>query len=204
MSEERVFFKSESLNIEGLLEDVPGDKGVVITHPHPLYGGDMDNNVVDAVRLAFKEIGYSTLRFNFRGVGYSEGSHDNGIGEQHDVSAAIQYLTDLGKMSITLAGYSFGAWVCALGIDTFDQVERLIMVSPPVSFLDYDFLKYNPKIELVIAGTEDDIGTYKKIEQMMLKWNPKARLKVIEGADHFYWGKTDAIQAIIGEFLDGK
>ncbi|MBN1847951.1 MAG: alpha/beta hydrolase [Deltaproteobacteria bacterium] len=201
MSEEQIFFHAQGIQIEGLLENLPGDKGVIIAHPHPLYGGDMHNNVVDVLCRAFKGKGYGTLRFNFRGVGQSEGQYDNGIGEQDDVKAAVQYLSDLGKTHITLAGYSFGAWVVAHipGVD--DQVERLIMVSPPVDFMDFTFLKYTPKLHLVIAGTKDEFGPADRIEEMLPAWNPQAALKVIQGADHFYWGKTQKIQGILHGFL---
>ncbi len=204
MSEERIFFNAGEIKIEGLLEDHPGDRGIVIAHPHPLYGGEMNNNVVDAVRRAFSENGYSTLRFNFRGVGRSGGSHDNGVGEQDDVRAALTLLSNLGKKRIVLAGYSFGAWVCALGIETFDQAEQLIMISPPVRSVDFTFLKNNSKIALIIAGTEDEIGDVQEIEKMLSDWNPEAVLEIIEGADHFYWGKTNAIQAILRKFLKGQ
>ena len=200
MPEERIFYDANGVQIEGLLEKLPGDKGVVIVHPHPLYGGDMYNNVVDAVRQAFLDKGYSILRFNFRGVGRSGGTHDNGIAEQDDIRGALQYLSGLGKARITLAGYSFGAWVIALGIATFDQAERVIMISPPVSFIDFTFLTHQPKIRLIIAGAEDEIGQVRTIKEMLPTWNPEAELNIIHDADHFYWGKTQEIQRILKEF----
>ena len=201
MAEERIFFKADGLKLEGMLADFPNDKGVVISHPHPLYGGSMHNNVVKAVAQAYKEQGYSTLRFNFRGVGLSEGDYDNGNGEKRDVHAALQYLTKLGKAKIDLAGYSFGSWVNALGIDVFKEAGRLIMVSPPVDFIDFGFLKCSPKIRLVICGTLDEIAGYRHVERMLPSWNNKATFRVIEGADHFYMGYEDEIRRIIGEFL---
>ena len=202
--EEEIFLQSGDVKIEGLIENLPGDKGVVVTHPHPLYGGEMHNNVVEAIVQAYREKGYSTLRFNFRGTGRSQGVHDNGVGEQEDVRAALQYLTSLGKRQIDLAGYSFGAWIDALGLETFEEAGRLIMVSPPVNFIDFAFLSYNPKIQLVIVGTHDDIAGVKAVEEMTPTWNPEAVLKIIEGADHFYWGKSKELKAIIHEFLDDK
>ncbi len=201
MAEERVFFKSGGLKIEGLLESRHSDRGVVITHPHPLYGGDMFNNVVEAIVQAYREKGHSTLRFNFRGVGQSEGEYDNGIGEQENVRAALGYLSDLGKMNIDLAGYSFGAWVNALGLEGFAKANRMIMVSPPVNFIDFSFLTYDQKIQLVIVGTEDDIAGFKMVEGMLQTWNPEANLRNIQGADHFYWGKINELKSIIHEFL---
>jgi uncharacterized protein len=161
----------------------------------------MHNNVVKAVANAYREQGYSTLRFNFRGVGLSEGDYDNGTGEQQDVHAALRYLTKLGKTKVDLAGYSFGSWVNALGIEAFTEAERLIMVSPPVDFIDFGFLKYNAKIQLVICGTLDDIAGYRNVERMLPSWNDQSTFRVIEGADHFYLGYEDEIKRVIGEFL---
>ena len=204
MAEERVLINSENLKIEGLFDNLFGERGVVVTHPHPLYGGDMHNNVVEAIVQAYREKGYSTLRFNFRGVGRSEGAYDNGIGEQEDVRAALLHLSDLGKKHIHLTGYSFGAWVNVLGLGALEQVEKMIMVSPPVDFIDFSFLTYDPKIQLVIAGTNDDIAGLKGIEKMLPLWNPEADLRIITGADHLFSGKIGELKSIICAFLDSK
>ena len=204
MTEEQIFFDSGELKIEGLLENLQGEKGLIVTHPHPLYGGEMRNNVVEAITQAYREEGYSTLRFNFRGVGKSEGSYEDGKGEQEDVRAALNFFSGLGKRNIDLAGYSFGAWVNALGMEKLDQAKRIVMVSPPVNFVNFDFLKYNPKIQMTIVGNRDDIAGYKILEKLMPEWNPEATLRIIEGADHFYWGYTDALKSIITEFLENN
>jgi uncharacterized protein len=204
MAQKRALFEADGLKLEGLLEELPGEKGVVITHPHPLYGGTMHNNVVKAVAHAYQEKGYSTLRFNFRGVEKSGGDFDNGVGEQEDVKAALKYLLDLDKKQLDLAGYSFGAWVNALGLPKFDETQRLIMVSPPVSFIDFSFLQYSPKIKLVICGTRDEIAEYKKVEKMLPKWNDQAVSRVIQGADHFYSGYEEELKEIMKEFLSGS
>jgi len=201
LAEERIFFDSGGLNIEGLLENLPGERAVVVAHPHSLYGGTMHNNVVKAVAHAYQEEDYSTLRFNFRGVKNSEGEFGNGQGEQEDVKGALRHLESLGKSRIDLAGYSFGAWVNALGLDKFEEAQRLIMVSPPVSFVDFGFLQYSPKIQLVICGTRDEIAEYKQVEKMLPKWNDEAVFRVVQGADHFYSGYEEELIDIIGRFL---
>jgi len=201
LAEERIFFDSGGLNIEGLLENLPGERAVVVAHPHSLYGGTMHNNVVKAVAHAYQEEDYSTLRFNFRGVENSEGEFGNGQGEQEDVKGALRHLESLGKSRIDLAGYSFGAWVNALGLDKFEEAKRLIMVSPPVSFVDFGFLQYSPKIQLVICGTRDEIAEYKQVEKMLPKWNDEAVFRVVQGADHFYSGYEEELIDIIGRFL---
>jgi hypothetical protein len=201
LAEGRIFFDSGGLRIEGLLHNLPGENAAVVTHPHSLYGGTMHNNVVKAVANAYQKEGYTTLRFNFRGVEKSEGEFGNGQGEQQDVKEALKYLVSLRKSQIDLAGYSFGAWVNALGLDEFQGAERMIMVSPPVSFIDFSFLEHSPKIKLVICGTRDEIAEYKKVERMLPKWNSEAAFRVIQGADHFYAGYEQELMDIIGEFL---
>ena len=204
MAEERVFFESGNLQIEGFLGKTPGDRGVVVTHPHPLYGGSMHSNVVKSIVQTYGENGYTTLRFNFRGVGKSEGVYEEGVGEQDEVKAALKYLFQLGKERIDLAGYSFGAWVNAFGIGRFEEARRLILVAPPVNFMSFDFLKDHPKIQLVIVGTEDDIADLTLIEELVPKWHPEAVLKKINGADHFFSGHTVQLMKVIHEFLDDE
>jgi len=201
MAEEKIFFPSNSVKIEGLLRTTAGDKALVVTHPHPLYGGSMHNDVVEAVVHVYQQEGYNTLRFNFRGVGNSQGTYDNGVAEQEDVKAAIRYFTEKGNEYIVLAGYSFGSWVNALAISGADNVQRMVMISPPVAFMDFHSIGYIPQIQLVIAGSLDDIAPVKLIKKMLPTWNPHARLDVIEGADHFYTGNLAKLKAILAESL---
>jgi len=202
MAEERIFIQVEDFSIEGLINESPGKEAVVITHPHPLYGGEMNNNVVLSIINAYHQQGYTTLRINFRGVGQSGGSYADGIGEQEDVRAAISYLSDLGKTAIDLAGYSFGARVNAMGLNSYELVDRLVMVSPPVGFMDFSFLGYNSKIRLVISGENDDIAPPAKIKELIPTWNPEAEFRVIDGIDHFYSGGTTEVEEIIKNFLN--
>jgi len=202
MKEERVVFTSQALSIEGLISESQGLKGVVVTHPHPLYGGSMNNIVVESVVQAYRERGYTTLRFNFRGVGRSGGVYDNGTGEQEDVRAAVAYLTQLGKTFIDLAGYSFGSWVNARCIGDLNDVHRMVMVSPPVAFMDFAFFGRCSKLRLVITGSEDDIAPPGMIEEMLPVWSPDAAFSIVTGADHFYREKTYEIQTAICGLID--
>ncbi|HYQ90736.1 MAG TPA: alpha/beta fold hydrolase, partial [Candidatus Competibacteraceae bacterium] len=152
MTEHTVHFPAGSLQLEGLLSPAFGDKGVVIAHPHPLYGGDMNNNVVETLARVYRQYGFTTLRFNFRGVGGSQGSYDEGEGEQEDIKAALDYLLDQGKIRLDLAAYSFGAWVSALARTAQDKVQRLILVAPPVDFCDFHNVRSLPKLSLVVTG----------------------------------------------------
>ena len=195
--EERVFFMCGDIELEGLIHRGDSDQGVVITHPHPLYGGDMQSYVVDAMVSAYGKKGYTTLRFNFRGVGRSMGVHDNGEGEQDDVRAALAHLSDAGMDSIDLAGYSFGAWVNAHAASGGTSVRSMIMVSPPVGFRAFEVESVMPCLKLVVTGSRDDIAPAAEIEKMLPRWNADARLEVIEGADHFYAGHFGTIESIL-------
>jgi len=201
MAEEKIKFASKDLFIEGLLCIQEGEKGVVVTHPHPLYGGTMYNQVVETLVEVYQNNAFSTLRFNFRGVAGSEGHYDEGKGEQEDVRSALQYMHERGKRDVDLAGYSFGAWVNAKINDTHSLYDRIVMISPPVAFLDFSFLSFNPKIRLVVAGGKDNIAPADTITNVINTWNQKAHLEVIEGADHFYTGKIGSLKSTLSRFI---
>ena len=201
---EKIRFMSDEYEIEGRLEKGSRQKGVVITHPHPLYGGDMFNNVVAAISKVYRQNGYTTLRFNFRGVGKSQGSYGDGLGEQDDVRAAVSYLADSGIDQIDLAGYSFGAWVNALAIIGGLQVANMVMVSPPVAFIDFGSISNLASLRLIISGSRDDIAPPDLIEKTYRGWNSEAQFEVINGADHFYVGYTDKLEAILATHLESR
>ena len=199
--EKRITFESDGLEIEGLFSRSESDRAAVVTHPHPLYGGDMHNPVVAAVAAVYQQMGYATLRFNFRGTGGSRGSHDKGIGERRDVAAALEFLKQSGGRRLDLAGYSFGAWVNAHLPCGAAAVERMVMVSPPVGFIEFDEVAGIECLELVVTGSRDDIAPVAAIQGALPDWNPKARLEVIGGADHFYSGRMDELSAALKKHL---
>lgn len=204
MEEEIVYIRSGALVLEALLDKGGRNGAVVVTHPHPLYGGNMQNNVVAAIAEAYRREGYATLRFNFRGVGQSGGSYGEGIGEQQDVEAAVNYFLERELSCIDLAGYSFGAWVNATAMKRLAGVRRLVMVSPPVNFMDFSIVEHNAKIELVIAASNDDIAPPETIKKMLRTVNPQAALKIIADTDHFYRGKTGEIRELLHRFLTSE
>lgn len=183
----RVSFFSGACRLEGLLQEGhQPDKGVVVTHPHPLYGGDMYNLVVERVADAYQRRGYTVLRPNFRGVGTSEGVYDNGRGERQDAASARKYLEALGIAKIDMAGYSFGAWINAgLDLEGMGPGDQ-IMISPPVAFMDFSEIAAVSRLKLVVAGSLDEFAPPAMLEKMIPQWNPDARLEVISGADHFF------------------
>ena len=199
--EDKIEFLADSIVLEGLLQKNSAAHGVVITHPHPLYGGNMHNNVVVAISQAYQKLDYTTLRFNFRGVGGSQGSYGDGIGEQEDVSAAVAFLADLGMNQIDLAGYSFGAWVNGcLGCATAG-IANMVMVAPPVAFIEFDPIGTIDCLKLIVTGSRDDIAPPAMIRQTYQKWNTEAHFEVINGADHFYGGYEDRLKDILASIL---
>lgn len=195
--EEKIYFLSGKYELEGLFDKNGMDNGVAITHPHPLYGGDMNNFIVELIARAYQKKGFTTLRFNFRGTANSQGTYDDGSGEQEDVHAAISTLAKMGIKKIDLAGYSFGAWVNALAISKNTTVRNMTMVSPPVSFLDFSSIDSIPCLKMVVTGSRDDIAPADRIKAICPEWNQNARLEIIKGADHFYSGYIDRLESIL-------
>jgi len=202
-SEEPVFFKSGALRLEGRLWRAPGPDAVVITHPHPLYGGELENPVVAVLDEVYRRLGYSTLRFNFRGVGGSEGDYDNGCGELDDLRAAADVLTDLDKTVTDLAGYSFGAWINLHVTPPLATVRRLALVAPPVAYMDFDAVPPLSAELAVIVGDCDSFAPLDLLREQIPLWHRSSQLHVLPGADHFYQGALDRLAGLVETVLTG-
>ncbi len=193
MAEKKIkIIKNDGGSLEALWHQGTAEAGVVIAHPHPLYGGDMYNNVVEAVQKAYQAHGYTTLRFNFRGVGGSTGQYDEGRGEQEDVMAAYDFLKDSGAVKIDLAGYSFGAWVNARVAAKLPEAP-MIMVSPPAAMLGFPKDLKISSLKLVITGSADEFAPPDLIKKLTAQWNPGTPCEIINDADHFFWGFSEAL-----------
>ncbi len=197
-----VTFASGVLTLEGALnlpERTPAP-GIVVCHPHPMYGGDMHNNVVDAVCQTAAADGIVALRFNFRGAGGSEGSYDNGVGEQDDVGAALAYLRELPEVDgarVALAGYSFGAAIALQAVD--ERLNAFIAVSLPTTMPLKDVRVACPA--LFISGDEDQYSDAGELTRLVRGLGSKAELKLLPGLGHFWFGVERDLQAIISPFL---
>ncbi len=207
MKEEKVFFPSKGVQLEGLLsiqEALSVKRGVVLCHPHPQYGGDMHNLVISTAVDAASQEGFSTLRFNFRGVGRSEGSYSEGVGEREDVKAAIDYLVSaLGHSDSPLAllGYSFGAWA-ALPVGTQDdRIKAMVAVAPPLELYDFVFLEGSKKIKLLMAGDRDFFCPKALLENWFEGLEEPKTLAIIEGADHFFFAHHRQLIVPLREFF---
>ena len=163
--------------------------GVVICHPHPLYGGDMDNPVVVRVQQVCADLGLATLRFNFRGVGRSSGTHGAGLAEQDDARAALDALAQaLSGGPLAIVGYSFGAWVAALVGWSDARVTAIALIAPPLTLYDFGRVEGKRVPTLAVAGTADPYCPAGDFERFAARfaWVTPA---LIEGADHFFFGK---------------
>ena len=194
MKEVRVTFQSGELTLEGLLAEPSGSqpvRGGVVCHPHPLYGGSMYNNVVDAALGAMWELGWATLRFNFRGVGASEGEHSGGIGEASDAAAAVQFLTSqpgIESAGAVLAGYSFGSMAAMKAAPTINNLTALTLVALPLQMVDAAALEQFGKPIVLAAGDRDAYCPRAQLEALHRGLGARSQLKIVEGADHFFSG----------------
>jgi len=174
--------------------------GIVVCHPHPLYGGDMDNPVVVRVQEVCAAQGLATLRFNFRGVGRSTGVHDGGRAEQADVEAALDHLAAaLGGATLALAGYSFGAIVAAAVAARRGDLAGLALIAPPVGRsgeAPFAALATFARPLLVVAAGEDEYCPRPALEALARRL-PGAEVRVVDGAGHFFFGKLFPLGEIV-------
>jgi alpha/beta superfamily hydrolase len=177
--------------------------GVAVCHPHPLYGGDMDNPVVVRAVEVCGDAGLATLRFNFRGVGASTGTHDEGRGEADDLKSALAHLrATLGENAlVAAAGYSFGSMVTAR-VAAGETLAGVALIAPPLAMRplpDSDTLARFEGPLLVVAGTKDEYCSVDALEQLRSTL-PHASVRTIDGANHFFFGKLFPLGELVAEW----
>jgi alpha/beta superfamily hydrolase len=173
----------------------------VVCHPHPLYGGDMDNNVVVTVCEALVENSTAALRFNFRGVGMSGGTSGGGFKEQGDVKAVLDYLRsrqNIDSDRIGLVGYSFGGSVAFLVAREDTRIRKLALVSPAIDESDWQDLSNYVGAKLVLVGDADTVVSFARVKKY---FTANQDFQVITGADHFWWGYESELIQRIGKFF---
>ncbi|HVG32076.1 MAG TPA: alpha/beta fold hydrolase [Pyrinomonadaceae bacterium] len=180
-------------------------KGVaLVLHPHPLGGGTMHNKVVFRAASALNDAGLVTLRINFRGVGQSTGTHEEGRGEMEDARVGLNYLSEhYPNASLTLTGFSFGSRVgMEVGIKDA-RVHRLVSIGTPVDKYDFTFLEACHKPILFVHGERDEFGQVEHLRSLVqrLPAQARARLEVIPEADHFFEGCLDEMKRIITAWI---
>jgi alpha/beta superfamily hydrolase len=199
----RVTFHCGELALEGgLIDGSHCRSAAVVCHPHPQYGGDMHNPVVQAVCAALQQAGLATLCFNFRGVGASVGTFSGGAGEAEDARAAVRYLIQRsGASRVTLAGYSFGAMVALQAGAHMAEVDRLIAIAPPLAFFDLECLGGCGKEKLFVVGDRDQYCSVTALRQQLEGVAKPVSERVIAGADHFFFGHEEEIAAVVCSYV---
>lgn len=202
LSEERVTIAGADVNLEGRLAMGSKAQGVVITHPHPLYGGTMDNNVVWTAVHAFQARGWTTLRFNFRGVGLSTGAYGDGLAEVADIQAAMSYLGSRQTSDRFVVGYSFGAAVAGRALATGVAAAGMIMIAPPIALMEMSFLPKVPKLRLIIVGDRDEFCPLAQLEKVFADQPAAGRpeISVVPGASHFFAGREKPLYNLLLEY----
>jgi alpha/beta superfamily hydrolase len=180
---------------------------VVLCHPHPLYGGSMDNNDVRALASALVDNSMIAFMFNFRGVGRSQGSFGRGVAEQNDVAAALTWLASQPEVDVDklgLVGYSFGAAV-ALPVGCSDErVKAMALISPPIEPAQVPWLKECAKPKLIVCGSQDFVVPAKGVKQVVQGAAEPKQFELVDGADHSWWGYEPELVGKVVEFLHGS
>ncbi len=177
----------------------------LVCHPHPLHGGTMHNKVVYNAMKALNTLGLPVLRFNFRGAGLSEGTHDHGRGEEEDVRAALDWLDREFHLPIIFAGFSFGAAVGLRAACPDQRVVGAIALGMPVEAegrsYAYSFLRECAKPKLFISGANDQYGPLPELRKVVASVSEPRQFIVIEGAGHFFEGKLDQVRGAIEQWV---
>ncbi len=190
--------------LEALIEEPSAESrsptvAAVVCHPHPLFGGTLQNKVVHTLARTLRAAGGATLRFNFRGVGASEGTHDGGAGEIQDALAAVAWARlRWPGAPLVLAGFSFGGAV-AIQAASAAAAAWLITVAPAVDRIKLDSLELPRCDWLVVQGDADDVVAPDSVLQWMTRWAPQARVRVLSGVGHFFHGRLHELQACLRE-----
>jgi uncharacterized protein len=207
MKKEYVTFPCGKLKLEGIFfEAGSGDPlpAVVVCHPHPLYGGSMNNNVTMAIAGALGELPLNALLFNFRGVGASGGNYGGGTEEQEDVKAALDWLqkrADVNAAKLGLAGYSFGAGVVFPVACGDERVKGVALVSPYFEDSPENLLHNCVKPKLIISGSEDQAVLADVVLLYAREAAEPKQVEIVKGPDHFWNGYEDAMAETVAGFF---
>ncbi len=199
---ERIFITGPAGPIEAVIEDpgAAGDAYAIVCHPHPQFGGTMDNKVVTTLARALHSCAIPTLRFNFRGVGRSGGTFDGGEGETDDALAVADWgAGHWAGRRLVVAGFSFGAYV-ALRLARRRALSHLVLVAPPVGRFDFSALAAPDAPWTVIQGDADEVVDAAAVTRWALAASPAPKLLTMPGVGHFFHGRlTDLRDAVAGE-----
>jgi alpha/beta superfamily hydrolase len=202
-----LFIPAAHGRLEAILKAPAGERrGVaLVAHPHPLGGGTMHNKVVYRAAAGLLEAGLTALRFNFRGVGLSTGTHDEGRGEQDDIRTALNYLSEnYPQEEITFAGFSFGSRFGTETVLEDERVVRLISIGTPVDKYDYSFLKSCRKPILFIHGDQDEFGSIENVKKLFDALECEKKLVVFENCGHFFDKHLNELKDAVKDWTIGE
>lgn len=191
-------------------QNMRGAPAAVVLHPHPLYGGTMNNKIVYQLYQSFARAGFSVLRFNFRGVGRSQGKFDEGMGELSDAASALDWIQQQndGASHCWIAGFSFGAWIALQLLMRRPEIHGFIGISPPANMYDFGFLSPCPSHGLILQGDRDDIVQEAAVSQLVEKLRAQKGLHidydVIHGADHYYRSAMEEMVGHVDDYIARK
>jgi len=205
-----VIFNGPEGRLEGRYHHSPKANGPIalVLHPHPLHGGTMNNKVTYALYQTFVKRGFSVLRFNFRGVGRSQGQFDSGIGEMSDAATALDWMQTHNPNTSTcwIGGFSFGAWIAMQLMMRRPEIGGFISISPPAEDCDFTFLAPCPASGQIIHGEKDKVVPKDSVDKLTAKLSSQKNIiidyDVIPGADHFFSKDMDTLNSLVGNYLD--
>ena len=182
----------------------------LVLHPHPEQGGTMNNKVVYSIYQSFVARGFSTLRFNFRGVGRSQGSYDGGEGELSDAASALDWLQMYNENApfCWVGGFSFGSWISMQLLMRRPEIVGFLSVAPPASDYDFSFLAPCPSSGLMLQGDSDENISSESVKKLVEKLSAQRAIEIqyrqVAGANHFFAGKIEEMMMEIDEYLDSQ
>ena len=207
-----VIFSGPAGRLEGRFHQ-SGTRGApiaIVLHPHPQFGGTMNNQIVYRMYYAFAERGFSVLRFNFRGVGRSQGLFDHGSGELSDAAAALDWAQSVNPeaRACWIAGVSFGSWIGMQLLMRRPEIEGFISIAPPANRFDYSFLAPCPSSGLFIHGDLDRVAPLKEVMGLIDKLKTQKGIiidhAVVKGANHFFENKIEELIGEVDGYLDRR
>ena len=211
VSEHHITFNSREacpIQLEGILHLPAGKEGkgpgAVICHPHSLYGGSMEVPLVVAIAQELAQRGVVALRFNFRGVGRSQGAYADGEGEMADVAGALDFLEgqeSVDSERLYLVGYSFGAGVGLRHAENDPRIAAMAVVAPYVENPSESLLRSYTKPKLFLAGEGDTVCPIEWLRAFVAPLPEPKALRILPGTDHFFWGREREVAEIVGEFI---
>ncbi len=205
-----VIFNGPEGRLEGRyqMSKTRGAPIALLLHPHPQFGGTMNNQIIYNLYYMFLERGFSVLRFNFRGVGRSQGLFDNGPGELADAATALDWLQTYNPDAriCWIAGVSFGSWIAMQLLMRRPEIQGFVAVAPPANLYDFTFLAPCPSSGLMINGSDDRVVPSDAVKALADKLKTQKGItithEVIPGANHFFEGKIDELVAAVSNYID--